>query len=169
MIRQHPSPAMTLPISLELYQRLCHAVCTSGFTLEDWEIGDIAIREWIGLHDPDAVPLPTPAGFQWKRLYLPDGTLLRTAFNGKDHHGRIEGGQLLHEGQASSPNRFANVVGGYRRNAWEAIWIMLPNCREWRRASELRPSSPLPPSKVKRRLPHRQVQDRRAPSRPRGN
>lgn len=168
MKRQHPSPEMTLPISLALYQRLCHAVCQSGFTLEDWEIGDIAIRAWIARHDPDAVALPAPAGFQWKQLYLPEGTSLRTVFKGKDHHGRIEGGKLLCEGQATSPNQFVNTVGGSRRNAWETIWIMLPNCQEWRRADELRP--PAPPSRpVTRRPKPQHARDRRAPGRPAGN
>lgn len=182
MKRQHPKPELALPISLALHQQLCIAVCHSRFEKEDWEIAEIAIREWMARHDPDAFPMPAASGFQWKQLFLPDGTLLRTIFNGKNHHCRVEGGQVIHDGKASSPNRFANALGGTRRNAWEVIWIMLPQCQEWRRADALRPATQLPGHRTARvrtsraraeqpplQAAHRHAVDRRRQDRPLGN
>jgi hypothetical protein len=47
MEKQHPHPAMSLPISLEIYQQLVSAAAASGFEQETWEIGAVAIREWM--------------------------------------------------------------------------------------------------------------------------
>ena len=138
MKRNHPSPAQALPISLEVYQQLCRAVCLSKFEKEDWEIGEIAIRDWMARHDPDSFAMPVASGFQWKQLFLPDGTLLRTVFDGRNHHCRVDGDRLLHDGVATTPSRFANAVGGIHRNAWKVIWVLFPNCTTWKPASMLR-------------------------------
>jgi hypothetical protein len=50
--------------------------------------------------------MPATSGYQWKHLFLPNGTLLRTIFNDR---------------KIISPSGFANAVGGVQRNAWKAI------------------------------------------------
>lgn len=167
MKTQAPKPQMALTISLALHQQLCHAVCQSHFEMEDWEIADAAIRDWMVRHDPDAFPPPTARGVQWKQLFLPDGTLLRTTFNGQTHHCRVDGGLLLHEGRTSSPNHFANSLGGSRRNAWDCVWLLLPTCPSWQRAADLRPPRRAPIKRAMR--PTVAERERRAPGRPAGN
>jgi hypothetical protein len=77
-------------------------------------------------------------GYQWKTVFLPHGTLLRTVFHGKNFHARVEGDRLLFDGAATSPSRFVNAIGGVRRNAWKVLWILLPSATEWKRADSFR-------------------------------
>ncbi len=104
MKRQHPNPGMAIPISVGLFQQLCVAGCRSGFAPEDWEIADIAIREWIARNNPTSPTESALHGYQWKQLFLPDGALLRTSFSGRDHHSRVDGGKILYDGRACPPN-----------------------------------------------------------------
>jgi hypothetical protein len=130
---------MSLPISLELHQQLLHASIRSGFEKEAWEIGAAAIRERMVRNDPDSFAMPATSGYQWKHLFLPNGTLLRTVFNGKNFHCLVEGDHILHDGKTTSPSGFANAAGGVRRNAWNVIWVLLPDSSDWKLAATLRP------------------------------
>lgn len=139
MERRPPSPHMDLPISIELYQQLSSASMRGGFKQESWEIGAAAIREWLVRNDPETFAMPTTSGYQWKHLFLPHGTLLRTIFDGKNFHCLVEGDHLRYNGKITSPSGFANAVGGTRRNAWKVIWILFPNSTVWKFAGSLRP------------------------------
>lgn len=79
------------------------------------------------------------SGYQWKNIFLHQGTLLRTVFNGKNFYTLVEGDQIRYENAVSTPSRFANAVGGVRRNAWKVVWVLLPNTTTWKLAEELRP------------------------------
>jgi hypothetical protein len=138
MERQHPSPYTALPISHEIYQQLLSACFSSGFKQETWEIGEAAIREWMIRNNPDSFAMPATSGYQWKHLFLPNGTLLRTIFNGKNFHCLVEEDHILYNRQKVSPSGFVSAVGGVRRNAWKAIWILFPNSAVWKLAGELR-------------------------------
>ncbi|MES2317086.1 MAG: hypothetical protein V4631_06285 [Pseudomonadota bacterium] len=81
MRRHHPAPKMAIPISLEVWEQLLDGTISSGYEKEDWEIAAQAIEEWTRRHNPDALPMPNMTGYQWKRQFLPDGTVLRTVFN----------------------------------------------------------------------------------------
>src|SRR4051812_48331046 len=127
-----PATSMTLPISHEIYQQLVTASCEGGFEKEDWEIAAIAIREWMTRNSPDSFNMPPTSGYQWKHLFLPNGTLLRTVFNGKNHHCLVEHDHIRYNGRATSPSGFVNSVGGVNRNAWQVIWILFPNAPTWK-------------------------------------
>jgi hypothetical protein len=129
---------MALPISLELYQQLVTASLKSGFEKEAWEIGAAAIREWMIRNNPESFAMPATSGYQWKHLFLPNGTLLRTIFNGKNFHCLVEEDHIRYNRQIISPSGFANAVGGVRRNAWKVIWILFPNSSVWKLAGALR-------------------------------
>lgn len=134
-----PTPGMAMPIPIELHQQLLLAAIQSGFKKEAWEIGAAAIRDWLVRHQPDAIAMPVTSGYQWKNVFLPHGTLLRTVFNCKNYHALVEGDQLRYDKAITSPSRFANAVGGVRRNAWKVIWVLLPDATTWELADELRP------------------------------
>jgi hypothetical protein len=138
MRRHHPDHQMDIPISLKVYHQLIGAAQKTGYEKEDWEIAAEAIDEWMRRHDPDALAMPLATGYQWKKLFLPNGTLLRTVFGGKNYHGLVEGDRILYKGQAVSPTGFANAVGGIRRNAWRCIWILFPDSKDWKLADSLR-------------------------------
>ena len=138
MRRQHPTPKMDIPVSVKAWQQLLGASLDTGYEKEDWEIAAEAIDEWMRRHKPDAIPMPAAKGYQWKSQFLPDGTLLRTVFGGKNHHCLVEGDQILHNGKAVSPSGFVNAVGGMRRNAWRCTWILFPDSKDWKLADTLR-------------------------------
>ncbi|MES2296365.1 MAG: hypothetical protein V4582_04950 [Pseudomonadota bacterium] len=138
MRRQHPKHQMDIPISLEVYHQLLVASGNTGYEMEDWEIAAQAIDEWMRRHAPDTIPMPATKGYQWKHVFLPEGTLLRTVFGGKNHHCVVESDQILFNGQAVSPSGFVNAVGGIRRNAWRCTWILFPDAKEWKLADTLR-------------------------------
>lgn len=129
---------MDIPISLEIYQQLLSASCASGFEKAYWEIGATAINEWTARHNPDSLRLPSTREYQWKQVFPPNGTILRTVFQGKNHHCLVEDDQLRYNGQETSPSRFANAVGGVRRNAWKVTWILFPGTTTWKLAATLR-------------------------------
>jgi hypothetical protein len=129
---------MSLPISLELYQQLAAATISSKFEKETWEIAAAAIREWLVRNAPNSFAMPATSGYQWKQLFLPNGTLLRTIFNGTNFHCLVEGDRIRYNGEIISPSGFANAVGGVRRNAWKVIWLLFPNSPVWKLAGALR-------------------------------
>jgi hypothetical protein len=138
MSQAHPEHRMEVPISLAAYHQLLGGVSESGYKKEYWEIAAEAIDEWSRRHNPDAIAMPATRGYQWKNLFLPDGTLLRTVFGGKNHHCIVENDRILYNDQSVSPGRFINAVGGVRRNAWRSIWILFPENKEWKLADTLR-------------------------------
>jgi hypothetical protein len=138
MTRQHPDPRMSIPISLEIWHQLLSIPASTGFQYEDWEIAELAIREWMAHHHPDTFGMPETSGYQWKELFLPNGTLLRTVCNGKNFHCRVEKDQLQYEGRTVSPSAFVNSAGRAGRNAWKAVWILFPTTSTWKLAESLR-------------------------------
>ncbi|MEJ7805829.1 MAG: hypothetical protein WKG03_07915 [Telluria sp.] len=145
MRRQHPDRQRDIPISLQVHHQLLGASINTGFEKEDWEIAAEAIDEWVRRHDPDALSTPAHSGYQWKRLFLPDGTVLRTVFNGKNSHCVVEGDRIVFNGKHVSPSGFVNAVGGIRRNAWRCTWILFPETKQWQLADALRPQRPRRP------------------------
>jgi len=104
----------------------------------NWEIAAEAIDEWLRKHSPDSCGEPEFAGYQWKGLFLPHDTVLRTAFGGKHHHCHVEGERIMYQGQSLSPSGFVGAVGGVRRNAWKSIWVLLPDAKHWQLADHMR-------------------------------
>ena len=139
MKRQPPHPQWELRITKALQDQLCSAAVMTGFEKEDWEIAQLAVNDWLARNLPDAIPLPQTQGYQWKQLFLPDGTVLRTIYRGKNHHCMVEHDTILFNGKSVSPNQFVNQVGGERRNAWDAIWLLFPGTTEWKQAQSVRP------------------------------
>ena len=92
-----------------------------------------AIRNYVR---PAAVAEAQPAaasgtGYQWKQVFLPDGTRLRASFGGHNYFAHVEGGEIKYGEHAMSPSRFANLQGSGNRNAWKAVWLCLPGSEEW--------------------------------------
>ena len=138
MQRRYPNDRIDIPISMDVWQHLLGASADSNYQKEDWEIAAEAIGEWVRRHTPESIPIQAARGVQWKSQFLPDGTLLRTVFGGKNYHCLVEGDQILYNGKAVSPSGFVNAVGGMRRNAWRCTWILFPDSKDWKLADTLR-------------------------------
>jgi hypothetical protein len=74
---------------------------------------------------------PSEAGYQWKQVFLPEGTTLRACFGKQPYYATVEGAQIKYGEHAVSPSCFANLHGSGNRNAWKAIWLRLPGSDEW--------------------------------------
>ncbi|WP_426212039.1 hypothetical protein [Massilia sp. TWP1-3-3] len=142
MNRRPPHPQMDLTVTLETYTKLCAASADTGYQKEIWEIAAEAIRDWLARNAPESFGMPKTAGFQWKDVFLPKGTVLRTIAQGKNYHCVVDGDHLLYEGRQISPSGFANGFGGAGRNAWKVIWLLLPDSTTWKLAHTLRHAKP---------------------------
>ncbi len=129
---------LTLPTATQLalseYLRETH----SHLTLHDAAI--VAIDAWLAANRParargDSTVL---RGYQWKTLFLPDGTDLRMLYDGNGYYAHVRGDHLMYQGLHVSPRQFTRMVASGVRNAWRDIFVREPGARDWKRASDLR-------------------------------
>jgi len=83
--------------------------------------------------DPDGLH-----GYQWKCLFLPEGTVLRSWSYGEHNYARVEGDHIIHNGREVSPNQFARAFARSNRNAWDDLFIRRPGDKQFKLASILR-------------------------------
>ena len=110
----------------------------SGATTDPAEAVDTAVRHWLAamkqnIGEPDA-----PRGYQWKSLFLPDGTWVRMAYRGDHEYAHVEGDRLMYKGRPTTPNKFASDHTNTVRNAWHDISIRLPGEKNWKMAYQRR-------------------------------
>nr|WP_207393474.1 hypothetical protein [Duganella aceris] len=74
---------------------------------------------------------PSESGYQWKEVFLPEGTRLRASFDRKQYFAVVAGTEIKYGEHAISPSCFANLFGCGNRNAWKAVWLRLPGSTEW--------------------------------------
>ena len=95
-----------------------------------------AIRNYLA--PPSAQPQSTPPadqpcelGYQWKEVFLPQGTRLRANFGKKPYFATVHEAEIRYGEHAVSPSRFANLYGSGNRNAWKAVWLRFPGSDTW--------------------------------------
>ncbi len=99
-----------------------------------------AIAFWIDEQSklsPGADPASV-RGYQWKSLFLPEGTVLRSWSYGEHNYAYVEGDQLIHNGRPVSPNRFAQSFARTTRNAWTDLFVRRPGDKQFKLADRLR-------------------------------
>lgn len=95
-----------------------------------------AIDFWL---DAPGGAQPTGArGYQWKSVFLPEGTVLQTTSYGEHNYAVVEGEQIIHQGHAVSPNQFAQLFARATRNAWTDVLVRRPGDKHFKLASRLR-------------------------------
>lgn len=77
-------------------------------------------------------------GYQWKSLFLPEGTVLRSWSYSENNYARVEGDKIIHKGKAVSPNQFAQSFARTTRNAWTDLYIRRPEDKQFKPACRLR-------------------------------
>ncbi|MYM40483.1 hypothetical protein [Duganella qianjiadongensis] len=80
-------------------------------------------------------------GYQWKTVFLPEGTILRSWSYGEHNYAEVIGDQIIHQGRPVSPNQFARSFARSMRNAWIDLSIRRPGERYFTIASRLRAES----------------------------
>jgi len=81
---------------------------------------------------------PALRGFQWKNVFLPEGTALRTTYCDTIEFAKVIGCQVVAEdGAKLTPSQFANRRAK-GRNAWRFVWLRFPGNDYWIRAGTCR-------------------------------
>lgn len=111
----------------------------------------LAIRAWLA-DNAGAVALTEPAqsadaqadahaasrGYQWKELFLPEGTALRMRYGDEVHHACVTGDAIVYRGRRVSPRQLTLAIAGDGRNAWRDLSLRLPGQAHFRPACVLR-------------------------------
>jgi len=137
-MRQH---AIDIPVSVHVFNDLCAYRERGGDRRDLAVLAETAIAHWLALQSQQPALYAgrrAISGYQWKNLFLPSGTLLRTRYRGKSYHAAVDGDDIVFEGRKMSPSEFVNALGGAARNAWQRIWILFPNEAKWLLAARLR-------------------------------
>ncbi|MES2295805.1 MAG: hypothetical protein V4582_02130 [Pseudomonadota bacterium] len=94
-----------------------------------------AVKAWIANATAAA---PAVRGYQWKSLFLPEGTRIRMCYKLKWAYADVVGDQIIYQGRAMSPAQFTNRVAGCVRNAWRELWLRCPGDARWHLADTRR-------------------------------
>ena len=135
----HPTHAIHLP--LEDFSKLeFHLMDTRPGVKPDAFVKEM-IRHWLMI-DTERCELRTNGrpmrGYQWKNVFLPDGTYLRTSFHDTTEYAKVVGEYIRTDsGDVLTPSMFANGHA-QGRNAWRCVWLRFPGDGHWIRASDCR-------------------------------
>ncbi|QGZ38209.1 hypothetical protein IP92_01493 [Pseudoduganella flava] len=99
------------------------------------------VKRWLAVENERlALRRDGPAlrGFQWKNLFLPEGTNLRTSYGDEVVFAKVRADRILSDdGAALTPSQFANQRAK-GRNAWRFVWLRFPGNERWVRADDCR-------------------------------
>ncbi|MFC0170041.1 hypothetical protein ACFFKC_18370 [Pseudoduganella danionis] len=126
--REHVLPPHT-------WQLLCDFLYSSSSRLSVVEAADQAIKAWIAAQKKGEEPL---RGYQWKQLFLPEGTQVRMEYLQRCYFAQVSGDQLMFGQRAVTPRGMTLAIAGDGRNAWRDLWIRMPGERQWCNAGLLR-------------------------------
>jgi hypothetical protein len=131
---------VTLQVPTDTLLKLIGQLRTRGGAQDLSEAITSAIDLWL-TEQFKLAPGSDPAsvrGYQWKSLFLPEGTVLRTWSYGDNNYARVEGDKIIHEGKSVSPNKFAQSFARSTRNAWTDLYIRRPEDKQFKSACRLR-------------------------------
>jgi hypothetical protein len=129
---QKEAVALELPGSVYLDLAFQLRKCGDMRTVED--VVCIAVKSWIAAH----LANPGGRGYQWKDLFLPDGTELRMRYKRVYYYAVVERDELMYGGESFTPRGWSLFVTGTVRNPWRDIWIRRSVRECWTRASTWR-------------------------------
>jgi hypothetical protein len=98
------------------------------------ELAATAIEEWLARADGTGAPRTRLHGYQWKTVFLPDGTQLRAWNRSGYAYAEVIGDVIVHEGDAVSPHEFICRCKGISRSAWAEVALLFPGEDHWKRA-----------------------------------
>ncbi|SHH71179.1 hypothetical protein SAMN05428948_5046 [Massilia sp. CF038] len=93
--------------------------------------------EQVAITDPQATQAAA-RGYQWRSLFLPEGTCVRFEYKRRTYHAHVRGDRLLYQDQAYSPRQLLLHVTGTVRNAWRELWLRSPGDARWHLANTRR-------------------------------
>jgi hypothetical protein len=101
------------------------------------DVGDAvveAIRDWMHARQQR----PRGQGYQWKDVFLPDGTELMFRHQHEAYFAQVRDGYLMFDGQSTSPHAWLRELAGGKRNPWRDLYIRTSWRDAWVRAAQWR-------------------------------
>ena len=131
---------ISIPIPTVQFVELVEFLKNKGDPTDPVEVVSKAIDYWMdnASWKPELLAASSARGYQWKTLFLPEGTEIRMQYKGAYSYAKVDGDDIIFMGKPISPATMANTVAGSARNAWRDIWIKRPTDREWRLADDCR-------------------------------
>ncbi|NVM75702.1 hypothetical protein FHW83_001489 [Duganella sp. SG902] len=131
---------MTLQVDTDLLLQLISHLKIRGGAQDVSEAVNSAIVLWLREQsqlakncDPASV-----RGYQWKSLFLPEGTEIRSWSYGEHNYARVVGDEIIHKGKAVTPNQLAQSFARSMRNAWMDLSVRRPGDKQFKMAHRLR-------------------------------
>lgn len=134
---------IAVPVNTTLFLDLANFLRGNGDSRDPVEVISTAIEYWLdnASWKPELLKESITRGYQWKSLFLPDGTKIRMQYKGAYFYAKVEGDEIIYDGKPISPGSLANTIAGSSRNAWRDLWIKRPSDKEWFLADECRSES----------------------------
>ncbi len=132
--------AISVQVPHQVYLDLAFKLRNMGDTRDPDEAVVAALKAWLAGRQQTL-----QGGYQWKELFLPDGTELRLRYRGAYNYASVDGDQLKYAGEVVSPRDWALMVTGSVRNPWRDIRIRCGVNEAWTRASAWRVAAPYSP------------------------
>jgi len=130
---------MSVQLPTHTLLRLVERLRSRGGSQDISEAIGSAVQCWLdGQSDGSDFEAAGTRGYQWKSLFLPEGTVLRSWSYGEHNYALVEGDEIIHKGEAVSPNQFARSFARTTRNAWFDLSIRRPGEKHFKMASVLR-------------------------------
>ena len=97
------------------------------------------LRDLLDLDEPEKVERSSHSGYTWKGVTLPEGTELKSEFQGVQHTARIENGKWVQDGKThGSPSAAAFEITHYGVNGWKFWSVKRPGDPTWQSLDRLR-------------------------------
>lgn len=137
------NPLLALPVSPHTMLALLRYMQDTNIDLGPADIADEAVMTWLDARRDEAARAARPVlrGYQWKCLFLPEGTRLRIWCRSEHGHAEVVGDKLMFRGRPVSPNQFVAACSDTVRNAWVEISVLMPVETAWKLASVRRTAS----------------------------
>lgn len=141
------NPVRLLPVNNDTLLALGAHLRDSASALSLPDAVAVAIRAWladnagtvaISGHAQSDDADSSSRGYQWKELFLPEGTVLRMRCGDEVHHARVAGDAIVYRGRRVSPHQLTLAIAGDGRNAWRDLSLRLPGEEHFRPACVLR-------------------------------
>jgi hypothetical protein len=158
---------ISIPVSTVLFLELAEFLRSKDDPRDPVDVVATAIDYWMANADwkPELLVESDTRGYQWKNVFLSDGTQIRMQYQGSYSYAKVEGDELIYQGKPISPGSLAKTIaGGYNRNAWRDLWIKRPEDKEWILADELRAQPKLTAEMLLEELVSSSEKDRKSQS-----
>lgn len=98
------------------------------------ELAAMAIEEWLARAEGAKVSTIRLRGYQWKTVFLPEGTQLRAWNRTGFAYAEVIDDNIVYLGDAVSPHEFICRCKGISRSAWAEVALLFPGENHWKRA-----------------------------------